>query len=645
MRKNTRTETCHLDEEKALRTIMEGTAEETGEEFFKSLVKNLAKALGTRGAWVTEYLQESRRLNSLAFWFSGEWVEEYVYDISGTPCELVIEKKNIFHVPENVIELFPRDPDLRPLDAVSYMGVPLLDTQGSVLGHLAVLDSKPMPDESRVRTMFRIFAARASAELRRLRAESDVREREEKLGRLIDSTMDAIIELNNMLEINMMNPAAEKLFHTEISKSRLKSFLDFLSDESAEKLRNMIAELAGMPEGSRYIWVAGGLSGKRASGSVFEAEATLSQFELRKKRFYTVILRNIEERLEAEKKIKLLSEEADYLKEEINTLQNFGRIIGDSPALSKVLDGVQQVAGTDATVLILGETGTGKELIARAIHAESGRRDKPLIRVNCAAIPAALMESEFFGHEKGAFTGATAKREGRFVLADEGTLFLDEVGELPQDLQAKLLRVLQEGEFEPVGSAVTRKVNVRILAATNKDIRQDVRGGKFREDLYYRLNVFPIEIPPLRERGEDIIKLAITFADAFAGRMGIELKRLSQGQIDRLLAYEWPGNVRELQNVMERAVITSRGGGLNLDHALPETSSGSSAALADMSDSGPRRVFTQKELEDLERNNILAALENVNWRVSGENGAAKLLGIPPTTLASRIKALGIKRTN
>jgi transcriptional regulator with GAF, ATPase, and Fis domain len=356
-------------------------------------------------------------------------------------------------------------------------------------------------------------------------------------------------------------------------------------------------------------------------------------------------LRDIEERLESEKKINLLSEEADYLKEEIDSLRDFGEIIGESPAIKRVLDSVNQVAVTDATVLIYGETGTGKELIARAIQKGGGRRDKPLIRVNCAAIPAALIESEFFGHEKGAFTGATAKREGRFALASGGTIFLDEIGELPLELQSKLLRVLQEGEYEPVGSSETRKTDVRVIAATNKDLNDEVKAGRFREDLYYRLSVFPIEVPPLRERGEDVIKLAAAFMNKIAGRMGIKLEPLTQAETRRLLSYGWPGNVRELQNVIERAVITSKGRGINLDRALPVSSAGTTEIIRLMTDSGPERVFTHRELEELERKNIIAALENSGWRVSGEKGAARLIGIPPTTLASRIKALGIKRPN
>jgi transcriptional regulator with GAF, ATPase, and Fis domain len=293
-------------------------------------------------------------------------------------------------------------------------------------------------------------------------------------------------------------------------------------------------------------------------------------------------------------------------------------------------------------VLILGETGTGKELIARAIHRASRRRDKPLIKVNCAAIPATLIESEFFGHEQGAFTGATKKRDGRFALAHGGTIFLDEVSELPFDLQSKLLRVLQEGEFEPVGSAHTRKVDARVIAATNRDLGQAVRDGRFREDLYYRLNVFPILLPPLRERREDIGILAAAFAQKFARRMGRSLEPLSHNCLRRLETYNWPGNVRELQNIVERAVITSSDGNLNLDRALPETVN-SPHIMPSSDGAAAKHVRTAKELEELERQNLIAALESVDWKVAGSNGAAQLLGIKPTTLSSRMKALGIER--
>jgi transcriptional regulator with GAF, ATPase, and Fis domain len=287
-------------------------------------------------------------------------------------------------------------------------------------------------------------------------------------------------------------------------------------------------------------------------------------------------------------------------------------------------------------------------LIARAIHLASGRRRNPLIKVNCAAIPAMLMESEFFGHEQGAFTGATKKRDGRFALAHGGTIFLDEIGELPIDLQPKLLRVLQEAEFEPVGSSKPRKVDVRVIAATNRDLEKLIRAGQFREDLFYRLNVFPIKLPPLRERPEDIAMLATAFARNFARRMGRRLEPLGDDCVKRLQSYSWPGNVRELQNIIERAMITSRDGHLNLDRALPESaamraSKPLESSVTIESSVTTKNVHTVKEFEELERNNIIAALEASRWKVAGQQGAAQLLGIKPTTLSSRIRALGIER--
>jgi PAS domain S-box-containing protein len=501
---------------------------------------------------------------------------------------------------------------------------------------------RPMPHEPRAQVLFQIFAARAAAELRRLRVEAQVREREQKLGRLVGSAMDAIIEVDQHLQVTQMNPAAEKVFGCAAAEAAGRTFTHFLTADSREKLARLIIDLDTRPDGQRYLWIPGGLAATNDHGGSFQTEATLSRFDLEREPFYTLILRNVNERLEAEQKIRSLTVETEYLREEISSLVGADEIIGGSEALRKVLADVKEVAVTDATVLILGETGTGKELIAHAIHRSGRRRDRPLIKVNCATMPATLIESELFGHEQGAFTGATKKREGRFALAHGGTIFLDEVGELPLDLQSKLLRVLQEGEFEPVGSSQTRKVDVRVLAATNRDIESAARAGKFREDLYYRLNVFPIQVPPLHERRGDVGPLAAAFAKKFAQRLGRSIEPLSDDCVRRLEAYRWPGNVRELQNIVERAVITSRDGRLNLDRALPESVNAMAAAIANDS-STVQRVHTAKELEELERNNIIAALKSTEWKVAGENGAAQLLGVKPTTLSSRMKALGIER--
>ncbi len=633
----------NLNEETALRTILEGTATVTGERFFEALVENLAKALHTHAAWVTEYFPESRHLKALAFYLNGSFLKDWAMDLAGTPCEHVIDQARLIHFPDNLLNLFPIDPDIAGLKAASYIGLPLTDTAGKILGHLAVMDTRPMPAQSRIEAIIRIFAARAASELQRLQAESATREREQKLRRLVDSAMDAIIELDEDLRVTRINPAAEKVFQCEAIHLVGKDFCLSLVPNDREKLRRLIQDLNTRPAGRRSLWIPGSLKAVRTDSTEFPAEATLSQFQMQGRIFYTLILRNVNERLEAEQKIRSLTIETEFLKEELHELQHFGEILGNSPALMRVLRDIQQVADTEATVLLSGETGTGKEVMARAIHANSRRRNHPFIKVNCAAIPATLIESEFFGHEQGAFTGATKKREGRFSLADGGTIFLDEIGELPLDLQGKLLRVLQEGEFDPVGSSHTKKVNVRVLAATNRDLQKEVQDGKFREDLYYRLNVFPIHLPPLRERGEDVVLLANTFVQHFAQRMGRTVAPLSPDALGRLTAYYWPGNVRELQNIIERAVITAQNGQLNLDRALPDVEEKLSSSPETLTPEPTTCIRTLQELQNLERQNILLALEQSGWKVSGEQGAAKLLGMNASTLASRMKTLGITR--
>ncbi len=336
-----------------------------------------------------------------------------------------------------------------------------------------------------------------------------------------------------------------------------------------------------------------------------------------------------------------LEHERDYLREEVNVALNFGWIVGASPALKAMLMRVEAVADTPASVLVLGESGVGKELVARAIHAKSPRADGPLVKVNCASISKELFESEFFGHVKGAFTGAHRDRIGRFQLADGGTIFLDEVGEIPLDLQGKLLRVLQESEFERVGDDVTRSVDVRVIAATNRQLEQLIVDGKFREDLFYRISVFPVEVPPLRERGDDVIQLAQDFLDQTCKDFGRDAMVLTRSQAETLRQYDWPGNVRELKNVIERAVILSPGNVLRLDVSMPEVD----LHLGERSTSAQAgtTILSEKEMRDFQKKNLVIALKKTNWRVSGPDGAAVLLGVKPTTLADRVRTYGIKK--
>ncbi len=631
-----------MKDEAALRLVVEGTVSETGVEFFRALVKNLATVMGTIGAWVTEYFPEKKRLRAYAFWLNGRFVENFEYDIAGTACAPVVESKKLVHIPDRLLELYPGDPDIRAVNAVSYLGLPLLDPGGEVIGHLSVLDNKPLAADPRLISLFEIFAARAAGEQRRIRQESEVRQREEELTALLDSAMDAVVVLNATGEITRVNPAAERLFGCTAEDLLGENLRDFLPPESVAQFNGFVKELDADTTGRRQLWIPQSFPVLRWDKTLFPAEATISRFSNRGQIFHTVILRNVDERLAAERKIALLAEETEYLRESVRDIAGMGDMLGASAAMKELFESLKRVAVTDATVLIFGETGTGKELIARSIHQAGGRKDKPLVRVNCAAIPGTLMESEFFGHERGAFTGATARREGRFALADGGTIFLDEVGELPLDLQAKLLRVLQEGEFEPLGSARTRKVDVRVVAATNRDLEAMVREGKFREDLFYRLNVFPLRVPPLRERGNDVALLARAFAERYARRMGRRLDPIHPDDFRRLQDYSWPGNVRELQNVIERAIILSPGSRLELIRAMPATAA--PAPPRNENGDGPEaRIMSVQELESIERANIERALTACGGKVSGENGAAQRLGLAASTLSSRMKALGIQR--
>lgn len=340
-----------------------------------------------------------------------------------------------------------------------------------------------------------------------------------------------------------------------------------------------------------------------------------------------------------------LERERDYLREEVSVSMNFGRIVGTSPALAAMLARIEAVADTPANVLIVGETGTGKELVAHAIHARSRRADAPLVKVNCASIPRELFESEFFGHAKGAFTGAYRDRVGRFQLADGGTIFLDEVGEIPLELQGKLLRVLQEREFERVGEDTTRQVDVRVIAATNRDLEQEVEAGNFREDLYYRLSVFPVQVPPLRKRGDDVIQLAVHFLEQICRDFGRPAPNFTQTQVEAMRAYEWPGNIRELKNVIERAVILSPRDASRLELSLPVGGPlPLPAAVGEPANEAREPGFlTEREMKAQQRDNLRRALEYAGWRVSGKGGAAELLGLKPSTLTDRMRSFGLEK--
>jgi PAS domain S-box-containing protein len=438
--------------------------------------------------------------------------------------------------------------------------------------------------------------------------------------------MDAIVVVDAERRIVIFNEAAKRTFLCD-APDVIGTTLDrFLSEPLEQILTGYIASSSESAQG----WIPEGLRAIRSNGAQFPIEATISRTEVSTGRLFTIILRDIGQRKQSEEMLDQLQRENVYLQEALQSELNFEEIVGASAAIQSVFNSIEMVAQTDSTVLLLGETGTGKELIARALHNRSQRRQSVMIKVNCGALPASLVESELFGHEKGAFTGAVGQKKGRFELAHRGSIFLDEVGELPLETQSKLLRVLQEQEFERVGGSQTQKVDVRVIAATNRDLEQEVRRGAFRADLFYRLNVFPIEVPPLRERKDDVPLLAGYFVRKFSQRMGKRIQGINRAVYEHLHQYDWPGNVRELANLLERAVILCQADILELKHL----------AVNRAKPGGPTEGIPT--LEESERRLILRALEQTGGTLAGPNGAAQILGLNRSTLWSRMRKLGIE---
>ena len=467
--------------------------------------------------------------------------------------------------------------------------------------------------------------------------EASLRESEERLSLAASAAEAGLWIMNVDRDLMWATQKFRELFQFDLEEElHFERFISAIHPDDRERVRTKISQSLEKrealnleyrivrPDGSlRWISSRGnpsfdgsGLPERLMGVAIDVTERKLMEAELR-------------ERLDEIERLKRqLENENVYLREEIKTERGFEKIVGRSDALQYVLFKIQQVAPTDATVLILGETGTGKGVVAQAIHEMSARKDKPMITVNCAALPANLIESELFGREKGAFTGAHARQVGRFEIANTGTIFLDEIGEMPLELQAKLLRVLQEGEFERLGSPRTIKVDVRVLASTSRDLKAEVQNRRFREDLYYRLNVFPISIPSLSARAEDIPQLVSYFVDRYARKLGRKYETVSKLTMEALQEHSWPGNVRELEHVIERAVITSPGPVLQ---------------LADRVELEAAVTLPLKGLRAVEREHILDVLEKTSWKIDGTSGAATLLGLHPSTLRFRLKKLGIKR--
>jgi len=613
-------------DDEVLRRILEGTAHTTGDEFFKSLVRNLGIAVEAKYAFVAEVSPRRDRVRTLAVWGNGAFRENVEYALDGTPCEDVI-RGVLCHHPRGVQARFPRDLMLADMGVESYLGVPLLDAAGQVLGHVAVLDTRPMSDEPRRVSIFRIFASRAAAELERVRMEKALLESERRLRDLFDEAPIGYVYEDTHTRFVSANRAAMQILGLRPEEVTSTVGMTLVAPKAQELVHD---SLLAEQEGKEKPYIEIELRRKDDGQPVWIQR--FSRPEPDGKHTRTMIV-DITKRVVAERERARLSQHNAYLREEVESQHNFEEMVGESGALRAVLAKVKQVASTDSTVLVLGETGTGKELIARALHSASRRRDRPLIKLNCAALPTGLIESELFGHEKGAFTGALEKRIGRFALADGGTIFLDEIGDVPMDVQVRLLRVLQEQEFEPVGSAKTMRVDVRVIAATNRDLEKAVRDGDFRADLFYRLNVFPIVLPPLRERPEDIPLLAYSYLSKYGAKFGKRVDAIDDATMQRMMDYSWPGNVRELENIVERALILSNGSTLEIDPAMLRTD----ARV------GPPPSAAPRALSDNERAHILKVLGESGWCIEGERGAAKALGLHPNTLRSRMKKLEIRR--
>ena len=627
------------DELTALRIIAEGTASATGETFFPALVEHLARAIGARHAFISEFIPP-QKIRTFSFWSGGKHVPNIEYELPGTPCEEVINGGLCFYPSGLEKKYAETEPGI-----ASYLGVPLVSKDGRILGHLCVFDESPLPNEPRTLMLFKIFAARAAAELDRLTLERELHDKEDRLRDLFDEapiayvheTLDSRFLRANRAAMRILGITPEDVPHivgkelvpdTPEAQRRVREALESVG--KCTDTSGAVLELRRHDNG-KPIWIQW-WSKPDPSGS-----------------YTRTMFIDITERVLLEQEQSRLKAQNVYLQEELKSVHNFEEIIGSSRGLLKVLDNVKRVAPTEASVLITGESGTGKELIARAIHSAGSRADKAFIKVSCAALATGLVESELFGHERGAFSGAIQRRIGRFELAHTGTIFLDEIGEVPLDVQVKLLRVLQEREFERVGGNHTIKTDVRVIAATNRDLNKSINEGKFRADLFYRLNVFPIHLPPLRERHADIPLLIHFFVQKHAPRVGRRVESVDAESILRLTKYTWPGNIRELENVIERSLILSSTPVL---HINTETTSDGfppsslRAALGKPEVDSPVVVPSTSgagDLDSIQREHIQSVLREASWVIEGSQGAAVRLGLKPGTLRHRMKKLGITR--
>jgi formate hydrogenlyase transcriptional activator len=612
--------------EEAIAALVQVRAD-SSESFFNSMAIELARCLEADYTIIGEIPQgEEGKVRTIGVCGQGVIAENFSRELAGTPCGLVIERGTSSYA-AGVTEIFPRDFLLKQMKVEGYAGTPLNDSQGRVIGLMVALYTRSLANAKFAEMILRLFSTRTAAEIERKRTEDALRQSEERFRIALSCAPVKIFNQDRDLRYTWVYNLPEGWTEQDCLGKTDEEIFD---PENAAKMVALKRPVLETGRGTRHEFAL------TARGKTYHCDITVEPLIDGAGQVVGVNcacvdithLREVTEELRLAK--EKLAEEKLYLEEAIDTELGFGEIIGRSSALEEVMAKVAKVAPSDATVLLLGETGTGKELVARALHRMSHREGNSFIKLNCAAIPSGLFESELFGHEKGAFTGAVARKLGRLELADRGTLFLDEIGEIPLSLQPKLLRVLQDQEFERLGGTQTLKVNFRLLAATNRDLLQSVKEHEFRSDLYYRLNVFPIYIPPLRERREDIRPLVEHFVRKFASKMRKSITSIPSRTMESLVRWEWPGNIRELENFLERSVILTPGSVLQ--------SPLSELQAAEGEDNGGKTDSRR----DKERERILRALRECHGRLGGPDGAAARLGLNRTTLQYRLDQFGIK---
>jgi PAS domain S-box-containing protein len=612
--------------EEAIAALVQVRAD-SSKNFFDSMAIELAKCLEADYTIIGELLEvEKGKVRTIGVCGQGVIAENFTRELADTPCGLVMERGTSSYA-AGVTEIFPRDLLLKQMKVEGYAGTPLRDSQGRPIGLMVALYTRPMATPRFAEMILELFSTRTAAEIERKRTEEALRQSEERFRIALSCSPIKIFNQDRDLRYTWVYNLPEGWTEQDCLG---KTDGEIFDAENAAKMVALKRPVLETGRGTRQEFAL------IAHGRTYHCDMTVEPLFDAAGQVVGVNsacmdishMREVTEELRAAK--EKLAEEKLYLEETIDTELGFGEIIGRSSALKEVMANVAKVAPSDATVLLLGETGTGKELVARALHRMSHRDRNSFIKLNCAAIPSGLLESELFGHEKGAFTGAVARKLGRLELADRGTLFLDEIGEIPLSLQPKLLRVLQDMEFERLGGTQTLKVNFRLLAATNRDLLQGVRSHEFRSDLYYRLNVFPIYMPPLRERREDIRALVEHFVRKFAVKMKKSITSIPARTMETFVRWDWPGNIRELENFMERSVILTPGSVLQAPLSELEKAANEGKGVENV------------RLHDKERERILRALRECRGRLGGPDGAAARLGMKRTTLQSRLDHLGIK---